>query len=186
MATVMFERSTLDVLKETMSHTESCGITFVRVGPKGGRLMHEAHSYWDGEADREIAIEWPSGERLYWDALPLSLRRWVAGGKAPIEIKAWMLPSQISGRSPIESTRPLRATIRMSAAGTLEVPAGRFAARKFEVTTQAGTDRFWFDERFPHVMLKMETHAGRRLVLRKTQRLDYWNHHAIGDEKLLL
>src|SRR5438876_3674942 len=61
MATVMFERSTLDVLKETMSHTESCGITFVRVGPKGGRLVHEAHSYWDGQADREVPVEWPPG-----------------------------------------------------------------------------------------------------------------------------
>src|SRR5437879_1214370 len=28
MATVMFERATFDVLKETMSHTEGCGITF--------------------------------------------------------------------------------------------------------------------------------------------------------------
>jgi hypothetical protein len=53
MASVFFERSSLDVLKENMSHTEACGITTVRVGPKAGRWMHEAHSYWDGEADRD-------------------------------------------------------------------------------------------------------------------------------------
>ena len=186
MATVMFERATLDVLKETMSHTESCGITFVRVGPKNGRLVHETHSYWDGEADREVEVRWPAGERLYWDALPVSLRRWVASGKTPFETQAWMLPSQISGQSPIGSTKPGRATIRVTDGGTIEVPAGRFASRRIEVATTAGTDAFWFDVRFPYVMLKMETHAGRRLALRKTQRLDYWNHHAVGDEKLLL
>ena len=186
MATVMFDRSSLEVLKETMSHTESCGITFVRVGPKNGRLVHEAHSYWDGQADREVPVEWPPGERLYWDGLPVSLRRWVAGGRTPFEIKVSLLPSQISGQSPIQNTRPVTATLRMRSGGTIEVPAGRFATRQLEVSTPAGTDRFWFDERFPHVLVKMETHAGRMLALKKTQRLDYWNHHRVGDERLLM
>jgi len=66
------------------------------------------------------------------------------------------------------------------------VPAGTFASRRFEVVTSAGTDRFWFDERFPHVMLRMESANGRKLSLRKTMRLDYWKHHSNGDEKLLL
>ena len=70
--------------------------------------------------------------------------------------------------------------------GSSGARAGAFASRKFEVATPAGTDRFWFDERFPHVMLRMETAAGRKLSLTKTMRLDYWNHHANGDEKLLL
>jgi hypothetical protein len=65
------------------------------------------------------------------------------------------------------------------------VPAGRFGAKLAEVGTPAGTDHFWFDAKFPHVLLKMETEAGRKLVLRRTQRLDYWNHHAPGDEKLI-
>ena len=185
MATVMLARTSLDVLKESMSHTESCGITYVRVGPKHGRLVHEAHSYWDGEADRETPVVWPAGERLWWDALPVSLRRWVAGGATPFEISVWVLPSQVSGRAPLESTRPIRATLRMKAAGEVQVPAGRFRARAFELETPAGVDRFWFDERFPHPMLRMETAAGRRLALEKTMRLDYWKHHANGDERLL-
>jgi len=184
-ATVMFDRASGDVLKETMSHTESCGITFVRIGPKSGRLTHEAHSYWDGEADREVAVEWPPGDRLYWDALPVSLRQWVAGGSRPFEKKVWLMPSQISGRSEISNTKPVSATLRMSSAGTIAIPAGRFAARKFEIKRISGSDFFWFDESFPHVMLKMETHAGRKLELRKVLRLDYWNHHMNGDERLL-
>jgi len=182
-ATTFLERGSLEVLKESMSHFDGCGITYVRVGPKQGRVVHEAHSYWEGEADREVPLVWPAGgaPHVYWDALPLWLRGQIAGGGAS---KVLLLPTQVAGRSPIEATKPVVATIRWSDAGTISVPAGRFAARLAEVTTPSGADRFWFAAAFPHVLLKMETAAGRSLELRKTQRLDYWNHHAVGDEKL--
>jgi hypothetical protein len=187
MASVFFDRATERVLKETMSHTEACGITFVRVGPKGGRLVHEAHSYWDGEADRETPLVWPEDgrERLYWDGLPVSLRRWVAGGHAPFEVKAWLLPTQVSGRAPLENARPVEALIRMSDGGTLVLPAGRFKTRKFSVTSAAGTDLLWFDEAFPHPLVRLVTAAGRKIELKRTLRLDYWNHHMNGDEAIL-
>lgn len=183
-ATTFLERRGLDMVKESMSHFDGCGITYVRVGPKAGRTVHEAHSYWEGEADREVPLEWPAGSapHVYWDALPLWLRGQIGGGASS---KVLLLPSQVGGRSPIEATRPVEASIRWSDAGTVEVPAGRFAARLAEVETPGGTDRFWFDAAFPHVLLKLETAAGRSLALRKTQRLDYWKHHALGDEKLI-
>ena len=37
----------------------------------------------------------------------------------------------------------------------------------------------------PLVLLRLETAAGRTLVQRKAQRLDYWKHHAVGEEKLV-
>ena len=182
-ATTFLERRSLEALKESMSHFDGCGITYVRVGPKQGRVVHEAHSYWEGEADREIPLVWPAGAspHVYWDALPLWLRGQIAGGKAS---KVLLLPTQVAGRSPIEATKPVAATLRWSDAGTIAVPAGRFAAKLAEVASSGGIDHFWFDAAFPHVLLKMETVAGRSLELRKTQRLDYWNHHAVGDEKL--
>jgi hypothetical protein len=186
MASLFFERMSLEVLKESMSHTEGCGITFVRVGPKHGRLIHEAHSYWDGEADHEIPVEWPAGSRpqLWWDALPVSLRPWTEGPDR-FEAKVWLLPGQVSGKSPIESTRPVAATLRGEGPWPLDVPAGHFATRRIAVVSPSGTDVFWFDRRAPHVLVRMETAAGRRLALRRTQRLDYWNHRDPGDEKLV-
>jgi len=183
-ATTFLERKSLEVLKESMSHFDGCGITYVRVGPKQGRVVHEAHSYWEGEADREVPLVWPAGgaQHVFWDALPLWLRGQIAGGGAS---KVFLLPSQVAGRSPIEATKPVLATIRWSDAGTIAVPAGRFAAKLAEVVTPGGADRFWFAAAFPHVLLRMETTAGRSLELKKTQRLDYWNHHALGDEKLI-
>jgi hypothetical protein len=183
-ATTFLDRRTFSVLRESMSHFDGCGITYVRIGARGGRTMHEAHSYWEGEADREVPLVWAADPlpRAHWDALPVWLRARVAREGSS---RAQLLPSQIGGRSPIENTRPVVATIRWSDAGPIDVPAGRFAAREAEVATGAGTDRFWFDANPPHVLLRMETAAGRRLALVKTQRLDYWNHHAPGEEKLL-
>ena len=186
MASLFFERASLEVLKESMSHTEGCGVTFVRVGPKAGRLTHETHSYWEGEADRETQVAWPAGDRprLWWDALPVALRPWTEG-RDRFEARVWLLPSQVSGRSPIESTRPVGATLRGQGSWPLEVPAGRFETRRIAVITRAGADLFWFDRRPPHVLVMVQTAAGRKLKLEKTGRLDYWNHRDPGDEKLV-
>src|SRR5262249_8624335 len=156
-----FDRRTLEVLKEVTSHTEACGITYVRVGPERGRWMHHAHSYWEGEADREVPLAWPAGgEHLFWDALPVSLRPFLEGDAPPFEGEVWVPPSQLTGRSPIENTRPVRARLRLNAAAPLEVPAGRFTARRFDLVTDKGTDSFWFDGKSPHVLLGMDTAAG--------------------------
>jgi hypothetical protein len=180
-ATTFLERRSLDVMKESMSHFDGCGITYVRVGPKNGRMVHEAHSYWEGEADREVPLVWAGGgtPHVFWDALPLWLRAEFPDARTS---KVELLPSQVAGRSPIEATKPMPAVVRWSEAGTVEVPAGRFAARLAEVESPAGTDRFWFDAAFPHVLIRMEA-AGRSLALAKTQRIAYWKHHALGDEK---
>lgn len=189
MASVFFDRATLEPLKETMSHTESCGMTFVRIAPMDGRLMHEAHSYWDGEGDRRVPIVWPKPERphVFWDALPVWLRSIPRGERLRGATRVWLLPSQIAGRSPLASTRPVEATIRMApiSGETVRVPYGNFAAFRYTVETATGTDTLWLAAASPHVLLKLATADGRRLALKKTQRLDYWNHRAIGDEKLV-
>ncbi len=182
--TVMFDRARLSPLKEVMAHHELCGITFVRVGPVDGRLVHEAHSYWDGEADRTVPVEFPQGAALWWDALPVSLRLW-AGRTKPFAMPVWLLPTQISGQSPLANTRPVRATLRLVDVGPLTVPAGEFTSVKFSIATPGGADTFWFDARAPHAMLRFDTHEGRSLQLKKSLRLDYWNHHMNGDERLV-
>lgn len=186
MASVFFDRANLEVLKESMSHTEGCGITTVRIGLHDGRWLHEAHSYWDGEADRTVPLAWPGDDRprLFWDALPVSLRPW-CDARDDRTWSVWLLPTQLAGRSPLASTRPAEATILRADGGALDVPAGRFDAVRMTVASAAGEDTLWFDARPPHVLLVLATHAGRRIELEKTQRIDYWNHTAPGDEKLV-
>jgi hypothetical protein len=101
-------------------------------------------------------------------------------------MEVWLLPSQVSGRSPLANTRPVAATIRMAPGGreTVRVPSGEVAAFRYTVESPAGRDTFWLAAAAPHTLVRMATAAGRRLELLKTQRLDYWNHRAIGDERL--
>jgi hypothetical protein len=186
-AMLYFGRATLEFLKEVMSHSESCGITFVRIGPEGGRLVHHSHSYWDGEADRQVPIVWPSGKpRVHWDALPVWLRSLPRSASGNEAIEVLLLPTQISGHSPLDRARPTAATVRLAGtAETVRVPQGEVASFRYVVESAAGRDTFWLAAATPHTLVRMATAAGRRLELARTQRLDYWNHHAVGDERLI-
>jgi hypothetical protein len=188
-AALFFARGTLEFLKEAMSHTESCGITFVMLRAEGDRLTHEAHSYWDGEADRRVTVAWPKPDRprVVWDALPLWLRSLPRGDGRGGPMAVWLLPSQISGRSPLASTRPVAATVRLAPGGAerVRVAAGEIPSFRYTVESPAGRDTFWLAAVAPHPLIRLATAAGRRLELLKTQRLDYWNHHGVGDERLL-
>lgn len=185
MATVQFRRADGAALKETASSAEGCGMTFVRLGPGAdGRWTHHAHSYWDGEADREVAIPGPTDGLFLLDGAPVWLRRW-AGAAQPFELRVRVMPSQVAGRSPIEATRPMDAVVRFVQEEDLEVPAGRFRARRFAIAHGGESDVYWFDAAAPHVLLRMQTAGGRSVALRKTQRLDYWNRTGPGDETLL-
>lgn len=183
-ATTFLDRRTLEMRKLVATHFDGCGITTVQIAPRGGRWVHHASSYWEGEGEREVSVAWPiaSAPRVFWDALPLWLRGRLA---TAMPERVLLLPGQVSGHSPLENTRPVVAALKTSDAGEVVVPAGRFRTRRVDVTAGGRTDRFWFDAAYPHVLLRLETAGGRKLALRKTQRLDYWKHHAEGDERLV-
>ncbi len=184
-STTFFFRRSLEPFKEVASTYDGCGVTTARVGPAQGRLMHSAHSYWEGEADRMLDVTWPldGRPRVWFDALPVWLRGALDSGAVPERV--WLLPTQMSGRSPASAAVPVAADLVASDGGGLKVPAGRVAAtRLVEVRTAADTSRWWFDAVAPHVLVKFESRE-RTLELAKTLRLDYWNHRAPGDEALL-
>jgi len=180
MLSALLDRQSLHVLKLTMSHFESCGATFVQVLPQKGSLLHISHSYWEGEGDRTLNIPFGDDDLLY-DALPLQLRG--LDFPAAPRREVMVLPSQISGR--VKALAPVRMTLATGAPEQLELPAGSFRAYRVELSRAGGTDRYYFEVSAPHRLLKMETSAGSIYRLRKSLRLDYWNHHGNGEEKLL-
>lgn len=186
MASLFFDRTTLGLYKETMSHTESCGMTFVSIAFGAGGLTHEANSYWDGEAARRTMITWPQPARpgVLWDGLPVWLRSLPRGDEKGVTA-VWLLPTQISSHSPVANTQPVAATIRMGAGETVRVPAGEIATIRYTVESAAGRDTFWIAAAAPHTLVRMATAAGRRLELASTRRLDYWKHSSNGDERLI-
>jgi hypothetical protein len=166
-------RATGALVKFSMSSHDTCGNTFKEGWIDGASLRLFFHTYWDGEGDGERVEAMPPGG-LFVDELPFRLRtlaRW-----DPAQYTIPVFPSVIGSKLGSPAFTP--ATIRV-------LPSGGDGSLRVEVTRPEGVDRFAFRNAAPHVLIRWERPDGSRLELRKSQRLDYWNHHAPGDEKIL-
>jgi hypothetical protein len=166
-------RATGALVKFSMSSHDTCGNTFEEGWIDAGSWRLVFHTYWDGEGDGERVEPLPPGG-LFLDELPFRLRtlaRW-----DPAQYTIPLFPSVIDSK--LGSPAFMPATIRV-------LPAGGDGTLRVEVTRPGGVDRFAFRKAAPHVLIRWERPDGSRLELKKSQRLDYWNHHAPGDEKIL-
>ena len=188
MTSAFVDRATLATVKLAMSSTEGCGITFVEVLPGRDGLRQVSHSYWDGQADRDLRIAAPRGA-LLWDALPLWLRALDLGKRQTF--RAPMLPSQLSGK--VEASTLVPATIEVAGTAGPVQPAAGGSRQAYPVRVSykdpAGkerTDTFWFDAAPPHVLVRLERGDGLTLALARTLRMAYWEKTRPGDEALLV
>jgi hypothetical protein len=166
-------RATGALVKFSMSSNDTCGNAFKEGWIDGGSWRLLFHTYWDGEGDGERVEPLPPGG-LFYDELPFRLRtlaRW-----DPAQYTIPLFPSVIGSKLGSPAFTP--ATIRV-------LPAGGDGSLRVDVTRPGGVDRFAFQKAVPHVLTRWERPDGSRLELKKSQRLDYWNHHAPGDEKIL-
>ena len=168
-----WDRATGALVKFSMSSNDSCGSAFKEGWIDGGSLRLLFHSYWDGEGDGERRIAIPAGG-VFYDELPLKLRS--LSHFEPAQYTISLFPSVIGSKLGSPAFSP--ATVRvLSAAGD--------GSLRVEVSHPGGVDRFTFQKAVPHVLTLWARPDGSRLELKKSQRLDYWNHHEPGDEKLL-
>ena len=168
-----WDRATGALVKFSLTSNDSCGNTFKEGRIGGGSLQLLFHTYWDGEADGERTIRVPEGG-VFLDELPMKLR--TLARFDPAEYTILLFPSVISSKMGNPAFAP--ATIRV-------LPAGPDGAIRVEVAYRSGVDRFVFQKALPHVLASWTRADGSTLRLKKSLRLDYWNHHAPGDEKLL-
>ena len=175
MVSVYFDRRDFHPVKCAASSMESCGLTYVIAKPERRRLRHTSHSYWDGEADRVLDLNWPPGTAFY-DALPLWLRGFDL--QTPARRQWRFLPSQLKNR--VGTPEVEFATLDF--AGPDASQDGRLLVR---MTHRAGEDRLWFESVAPHVLWRWEKASGTVLALRNTQRIAYWERTAPEDAALL-
>jgi hypothetical protein len=175
MVSVFFDRRDFHPVKYAASSMESCGLTYVIAKPERRRLRHTSHSYWDGEADRVLDLNWPPGTAFY-DALPLWLRGFDL--ETPARRQWRFLPSQLQNR--VGTPEVEFATLDFE--GPDASRDGRLLVR---MTHGAGVERLWFEREAPHVLWRWEKANGTVLALRKTQRIAYWQHTAPEDAALL-
>jgi len=168
-----WERATGALLKFSMTSNDSCGNAFKEGWIDAGRWRLLFHTYWDGEGDGERDLPLP-GDGVFADELPMKLRTLARFDPAQYTIS--LFPSVIGSKlgNPAFSA----ATVRILA----PAPDGSI---RVEVSHPGGVERFTFRKAAPHVLAAWSRPDGSSLKLRKSLRLDYWNHHAPGDEKLL-
>ena len=168
-----WDRASGTLLKFSLSSNDACGNTFKEGWLANGFVRIVFHSYWDGEADGKLRTRLPQAA-VFYDELPMKLRclRRFDAAEYAIRLFSSVIGSKI-GRPEFSDAR-----IRV-------LPAGPDGAIRVDVIHRGGTDRLTFGKAAPHVLIAWVRADGSSLELKKTQRLDYWNHDRPGDEKLL-
>ena len=172
MVSTFWSRATGAVVKTSLASNDSCGNVFKEGWLKGGSLRLAYHTYWDGEADGEQRLPAPDGF-LFADELPFRLR--CLRRFDPAEFRVRLFPSIVGSKV----GRPVFAD------ATIRVLPPEGDAVRVEVAHTGGVDRFTFDRNPPHLLRSWRRADGSALELRKSLRLDYWNHARPGDEKLV-
>lgn len=170
MHSAFWSRETGQLLKFSMSHHEACGASYKQgvLSPDQTQLQVTGNTYWEGQAQINAQITMNESVWLY-DELPFRLRLLLAD-QAELPAKLKLVPSTIHSKA--GSFHPAAATLSRD-------------KNTFTLTHSAGEDILVFDSQWPHVMQSWRQADGESLTLVKSMRLDYWNHHQPGDEKLL-
>lgn len=175
------------VAKVSFSAQEWCGHVYHQLLVRGDRIEGTRHSYFDGEADATDRLAHPAGG-LMEDALPILLRGWGFFSMKPGEARAVpFLRSLMSARF---DHRPLawgKATLeRRAAAGSVAVPAGRFATTTYAVAIDGGpTVTYEIEAAHPFRLVRWSSTTGEEAELLGSTRLAYWKHNDPAGERFL-
>jgi hypothetical protein len=173
-------------VKVSMSMAEWCGHVYEQLMPTDAGLVWHAHSYFDGEADRQTPLP-RHRDGLVGDAAPLVARGlagpWVGPGE---QAKVDWLPTLVHGRVAHVAPTWGEATLSRSASvETVQVPAGSYEVRRFTVTAPEHRTTWFVEEAPPHRIVRWERSDGEVAELTGSQRVPYWTKNAEGDEALL-
>jgi len=175
------------VTKTSFSSQEWCGHVYAQLLERGDRLTGEAHSYFDGEADRPLDLPSPPNG-VQEDALPILLRGLRGEWLKPGETRTVpLLPSMVRARF---AHKPqtwgeatfTRAEPRMMTSRRLP-SMGQF--RAFTVTMQEkdGDVVTWtIEDAYPHRILAWVSTSGEKGELLGSARLPYWQLNQPGGE----
>jgi hypothetical protein len=175
------------VAKVSFSSQDWCGHVWHQIVPRSGKLAGLFHSYFDGEADGQDALDLPAGG-VFEDALPILVRGWNGVLLRPGESRRVpFLPSLLGSRLEHKPLVWTQATLsRAAATATLRTPAGTFAVSVYSVEVADGRKLSYAVEAAEPFRLVRQTGAhGEELLLLGSTRLAYWTLNGPGGEKYL-
>ncbi len=164
------------LVKATLTSNDSCGNTYKEfralAGPAawlGSGWSYEWRTYWEGMAAGAETVR-GGKDAIFYDELPVRVRT-IDFAKGSGEFVVPLAPTIIGSKKGDVKFSP--ATVKwVAGAQTIDV----------EVAHAAGKDRFTLDAKAPHLLREWQQADGGRLKLRKSLKLDYWNHNKLGDE----
>lgn len=157
----------LQLHKLTSGSQEWCGNTFKALTDSTGAYRYSYNSYWDGQGTgrrrlpRDIVAE---------DALPYSLRSLRFNDEPLFELN--VLETQQTSKA--AEPKLYRAEVRVARAADADAPRPSW---RVTVRLEQGKDNvYWFDQQYPHLLLKHRAWDGRTLLLQQERRYAYWQH----------
>ncbi|MBI4161955.1 MAG: hypothetical protein HY509_05865 [Acidobacteria bacterium] len=179
MLSVFFDRADLIPVKLSLAHFEWCGNSYKELRRQGETALLQAHTYWDGMAEKKFPLRF-TGHTLLYDELPV----WLRSVPPPEAERNWgvsLIPTQVSSRA--EDPAPRRATLKFFP-GVEEVPVRSevLPASRVVLEWEKGTDIYLFHRNPPHVLLSWDRSDGGRYRLLWSRRMPYWELNSPGDE----
>jgi hypothetical protein len=168
LTSIFFRREQpLQVHKLTSSSQEWCGNTFKAITDEGKVYRLAYNSYWDNQGNGQRELQ---RDVLLEDALPYTLRG-LRFNDQPL-FEANVLETQQTSKA----AEPVlyRAEFRVSRAPRNEAP--REAWRVNVRLAQGKESVYWFDQQYPHVLVRQQTWDNRTLRLTDVRRYAYWQH----------
>ena len=175
------------VSKISFSSQEWCGHVYHQLTFERGKIQETIHSYFQNEADQNRLIN-TAPHVLSEDALLLWARGMSGPQLAPGEQAIVPVVTSLSrARLNHQKVQTTRANLaRDLEPKKLKTDVGEFSAQRYTASVEGGPNwEIWVESDFPNRLLKWETSAGERGILRGIFRSDYWNKQQNLDSKLL-
>ncbi|RMG16250.1 MAG: hypothetical protein D6729_11105 [Deltaproteobacteria bacterium] len=160
-------RDDLQPVKVSLAMFEWCGNSYKEWLRETGAL--EYHTYWEGQARGTFPLV-ASPSLYFYDDLGVRLRGLGALESGRFEID--VVDTLVHSKAP--PPRLERATVEVVGQETLDLPAGRFEARKVVLRRGEAVDTLWFKVEAPHLLLRWDRSDGGRYRLAGVERLAYW------------
>ncbi len=174
-------------VKVSMGMQEWCGHVYEQLVPTEAGVDWTSHSYFDGEADRQVPLESPA-DGIYADSLPIIVRGLTGtllepGAKVTVPVLPTLVHGRYAHRAPTWTTGTLT---RSTGTQSVEVPAGSFDVYTVEADITGVPATTWYVEAAsPHRLVKWTRVDGEQAELLGSARKPYWQLNGPGAESHL-
>ena len=153
------------LIKLTTGSQEWCGNTFKEVQNWGRIPILLFHSYFDGEGDGSLTLPLGPGDLLE-DQIPVTLRS--LSFRAGLRNNLRIVDSLVSTRVSLPKFIDAEITVEGSES------INSIDCWKVQIQRKGIQQSYWFEKKYPNILVKSVSSDGRELTLKERNRRKYW------------